>query len=161
MSLPHRYLVLIIAVIAAGPATGQRTWVVDQQRRPGIDFAQIQPAVAKAGAGDTIIVRPQRPGSWYHPFNVNKGLRILVQQLVTVEAWFQKPVLVTGLPTSETLVLKGFSTVSRVCCIEPIVVRDCKGSVHIEDIRISPAPTSPLQSSGPALPVSGGGVLQR
>ena len=141
MSLPHRYLVLIIAVIAAGPATGQRTWVVDQQRRPGIDFAQIQPAVAKARAGDTIIVRPQRPGSWYHPFNVNKGLRILVQQLVTVEAWFQKPVLVTGLPTSETLVLKGFSTVSRVCCIEHIVVRDCKGSVHIEDIRISPAPT--------------------
>ena len=64
------------AVLAATAATAdaQKTWIVDAQRGPGYDHAEIAPAIAAASEGDAIVVRA---GSYAFPRSVIKAVRIL------------------------------------------------------------------------------------
>lgn len=117
-------------------AHAQRVWIVDARRTIGYDYAEVQPAVDMAKVGDTIRILP---GSYANTFTVDKGLRIIAEDNVFIESWPFNPITAKNLKAGETLVLKGFQPVKRICCLPHVVVTNCAGSVHLEDLRFGSA----------------------
>lgn len=148
-----RYLCL---ALAAGCATAGAslhaqgsTWVVDASAGTGSNFTSIPPAVAAAADGDTILVRA---GS-YGGFSTSKGITVLGEPGVTLNTLFTLgPIVeVTGLQQHQRFVLAGINAaVHGVPSGNGIVIRNCTGTVHLDNIGGS---SGPIVGTGPALEV--------
>ncbi len=68
-------LALGLSFALALPAAAQRTWIVDDDAGPGVDFQQIQPAFQAANHGDIVLVRSGRYASPVAP-RLDPTLRI-------------------------------------------------------------------------------------
>lgn len=85
-----RHIVPLLLFVLAASATqlaAQRTWIVDSANGPGTDFTDLDPAVAAAGVGDTIILRPGRSAAGV-PYtlmrDITRGLRVVAPGNVPV-----------------------------------------------------------------------------
>ncbi|MCA8952338.1 MAG: hypothetical protein KDE27_22705 [Planctomycetes bacterium] len=118
------------ALLLACPTFAQ-TYVVDVNVGPGFDFQQIRGAIPQVPDGATLLVR----SGTYAPFQVDgKAITILAEPGATVRlgGLFPEPVqFLNGSPT-QRMVLRGIELPWQ------LVVQNCAGPVHIEDVKIAP-----------------------
>ena len=114
---------------------GQATWIVDVLGRPGVNFSSIQAALDAffVNDGDTLVVR----GGTYKPFVASKGVRIVAQDLVIIDAAPSLPqgpaIVITSVPQGRCIVLQGLSARVLAAGLAPFVsIKSCPGSVVIE-----------------------------
>ncbi|MFT5733217.1 MAG: hypothetical protein ACJA2W_002484 [Planctomycetota bacterium] len=121
-------LALGLSFALALPAAAQRTWIVDDDAGPGVDFQQIQPAFQAANHGDIVLVRSGRYAS---PVVLNKGLRVIAEEGVqlgipTGSGFPPEPSFrVEGLPSGRVAAVAGFDgELFRVDTCQGVVVLD-------------------------------------
>jgi len=112
---------------------GQRTWIVDPERRAGTDFTDLPPAIAASSPGDTIQVRASGARVSLAA-STNKGLTILgegaAHSLVGTLS-------VHDVPTGERFVIRDLGTaVGGGTSISTIRLDNCRGSVHVQNVGI-------------------------
>ncbi|QDV08074.1 hypothetical protein Poly30_36100 [Planctomycetes bacterium Poly30] len=113
---------LLLAASALVPQSdAQTTYVVDVNGGPGSDFLEIQPALDVAGPFDVIEVRP----GGYAPFAATRAARIISLGHVVLSS----TATITGVDEGDWMVVAGFHTRS-------MEVRDCEGTVLIEDLKL-------------------------
>lgn len=112
---------LLLALSATSLATGQTVWVVDDDGGVGVDFLEIDDALAVAGPSDRIEVRP---GS-YRDFTVANSATIMGQPGVEVQG-----ILVAGVPPGDRVVLTDI--------LASLSVAVCAGTVVIDNRELSP-----------------------
>lgn len=71
-----RHLLFALAgiALASTPALAGQVWVVDDNGGPGVDFTDVDPAVAAATDGDTLLIRP---GSYSDLIIFDKSLSVI------------------------------------------------------------------------------------
>lgn len=138
-------LVLVALFGGAASLVAQRTWVVDTQPGPGVDFTDIQPAVAAAAAGDRIEIRNggNLPPS-YAPFTVDKSLDLVAAQGAYV-AWFRIENLAAGGVVTATGLrcrpAPGYLTQDHC-----VMVRNCAGTVLLRRLEVRGVSAEPFES---------------
>lgn len=138
-------LALCALVGSAASLVAQRTWVVDTQPGLGVDFTDIQPAVAAAAAGDRIEIRNggTLPPS-YAPFTVTKPLDLVAMHGAYV-AYFRVENLAAG----------GAVTVTGLRCRpsptfqtqdQCVLIRNCAGTVLLRQLEVRGVPAVAFDS---------------
>lgn len=114
-----RLAVLVLALSAS--ARAQRTWVVDDDGGPGVDFRQVQPAVDAAAPGDIVEVRA---GAYDAPVVVTKGIKVLGDPGASLAylGWSVPEIRIRDVPASGVLAIRGFDGAR-------VRARDCAGAV--------------------------------
>jgi hypothetical protein len=124
MFTPSRIAGPIVA-LTASLASAQLTWIVDGNRGAGFHFAELTPAITWASPGDTILVRA---GTYSSNAELDYAVRLLGEG---------EPALIgltiRALPAGSAVTLSGFG--GAVLASSRIVLRDCRGTVHLEDWR--------------------------
>ena len=113
-------------VSLAPTALAQRTFVVDDDGGPGVDFTAIQPAVDAAVAGDRILIR----GGFYSAPTITKGVALFAGRDVTVDA-FTRPFTIRGVPVGEVVSLNGFE---RTGLSNAMRIESCRGTVILQGL---------------------------
>jgi hypothetical protein len=110
------------SVVAASLATAGQTWIVDDNGGAGVDFTQIDTAIATVAAGDVLLVRP---GS-YAAFTLDKELTLVGQSGASV----------SGLGRITNLAAGSRATVVRLTFLHGLEVLACTGGVVCDDIGV-------------------------
>jgi hypothetical protein len=129
----QRPLTAAILVGLAGPLAAQ-AFIVDAAGGAGSSFTQIAAAVAAVPAGSVLEVRP----GVYTPFTITgKSLTILGGPGVRVYGLLGPAVGVTGLTSSDTVVLRGLE-LAAVSVIAQLSCRNSAGTILLEGCRSDP-----------------------
>ena len=121
-SIRHAILAAATLSVPCALAGAQTTYVVDDDAGPGVDFTTIQDALNVAGFVDVIEVRP---GS-YAPFTMRSPTRLIGEPGVRVNDQSEIATIEAG----EWTVVAGLQ-------LERLRVRDCAGTVVLDDLRLS------------------------
>lgn len=123
-----RAWVLGAAWWVASSASGQQTWVVDLDGRPGHHFRDLPPAVAAAQAGDAIWVRYTYSGYYTAPV-IRRGIRIATEGTMRLRG----VLLVEDVPAGEQVTL--VTSVMPYDGVDGgIVARRVAGRLHLEAV---------------------------
>lgn len=112
-----------VALATAAPLAAQITWIVDQALGPGAHFAALQPAVAWARHGDTIVVRAGQ----YSGQVVAKGLTLVGEPGAALSLTVQ------DLPAGRRVAVQGFAAAPLGSSMS---LRRCAGSVHVDRMQL-------------------------
>ena len=154
----HGPLVLFIGSLLAVPSAQGRVWVVDDDGGAGVDFVTIQEAITAASDGDTILLKE---GTYFEtPQFGSKGLvlaadastRPIVELGGGTDASGELPRIAEGLPLGASLTIRGIEIgflANSFSAAHTFYLRDCQGSVWIEDCSIGQIETtdSPQQAA--------------
>lgn len=114
-----------LALVALASSTSaQDLWILDAAGGPGADFTALSDAIAGAGEGDVILIRP---GSYSAGTIDDKGLVLLGDGTGTVSI---HTLTVTGLAPGGRLVARGLYVAGG------FLLQDCAGAVWIEDCTV-------------------------
>lgn len=123
-------LTLLVMFLLTAFAFG-KTWIVDEGGGPGVDFTDIQPAIAAASPGDRILVRT---GS-YNSFSMYKALTLIADTGHGPKLKEEEKAEIKHIPRNASAHLGGFS-------MENLIVHDCSGNVCIDACWIGKKSTS-------------------
>lgn len=136
MKLAARSLAcLCSALVASSLAAQGKVWVVDDVAGPGVDFTALQPCIAAASDGDTLLVKN---GTYPRAVIDAKGLTVIAEAgaLARVTADFHEtPLVVRNLSAAQRLVLRGLSVVSTEA--DAVQIQNCAGQIWIEGCAIT------------------------
>jgi hypothetical protein len=111
-----------LALVALASSTSaQDLWILDASGGPGADFTALSDAIAGAGEGDVILIRP---GSYSEGTIDGKGLVLLGDGTGTVSI---HALTVTNLGPGGRLIARGLHVSGWT------ILQDCAGSVWLED----------------------------
>jgi len=138
MVLPVRALARLLALVLLAPLAAATDWTVGPSGS-GAQFAEIQPAIDAARAGDVIFVRP----GTYARFEVGKPVRILADGSgPAVVAGLEYAVRVRGLRIGTELVLSGLTLRATGSLVPILRVEDSLGTVVLHDLDLPLAETT-------------------
>ena len=136
---PSAFRPLLLLALPMAPAAAWQgsVLVVDQVGGPGSQFTSIVDAVAAAVDGDVILVRP----GGYQPFVVD-GKALVIEGDTPPGAgpsliYTDLHPTIRNLPVGESVVLRGFRMDAGLAPALQLEVRDCAGSVLLEDLHLS------------------------
>jgi hypothetical protein len=113
-------LALLGSVSAAVLAQGPKTWYVDDDGGPGIDFTDIQPAVDAAENGDLIRVLT----GLYSGFTIDEALTVIGEPLVLVLG----PVQIAPAPGVVCLASMNAASIDVLDCDQTVILDDVYAS---------------------------------
>jgi hypothetical protein len=120
-----RLLSALHALFVFTPAAlGGQTWIVDDDGGAGVHFTDLPPAIAAAGAGDTLLVQDGN----YSSFSLTKPLKIVGYGTVDARVT-PDPVFLAGIPPGETAIIDNvtMNALQIYGCFGTVVLRDCVG----------------------------------
>src|ERR1051325_7889584 len=114
----------LTALFAFSSSALASTWIVDDNGGPGVDFTSITAAVAAAGPGDVILVRPGTYAGFTltYPAAILGGVGAMVTSIVHVD----------NLPAGQQATLAGLQ-------LRTPAITNCIAAVTIEDVVAQPA----------------------
>lgn len=129
-----RIAALLGILTLASHAHAQRTWIVDAAGGAGHDFTDLPPALAAAGHGDQILLRP----GIYRGATTDRGVTIL-----GTNAQLTTTLRVTGLALGRTFALVGVgNTAAPLVFASPVECTGNAGRLHFDRVLLStPGPT--------------------
>ena len=123
-------------VFSSGALSAQRTWIVDSANGTGTDYIDLDPAVAAAGAGDTILVRPGLTVSGV-PYSllrdITRGLRIVAPGTgaILVDTRGRRQITI---PDTEMLIMDNLRFVSP-SGFAGFTLYNCRGTVVLSRLH--------------------------
>jgi hypothetical protein len=133
-------LAAVLALLAA-PARAD-VIVVDQANGPGTDYTWLQTAIDAAAPGDTLLVRS---GDYDGIAIVGKGLTVVADDGAVVNCGpdFNSFSAIRDVPAGQTVTVRGLSfdcywpiSSQQVFVGTTLMVRDCEGTVWLEDCTV-------------------------
>lgn len=128
MNMP--LLTLCAAALAPAPAFTQVT-VVDSANGPGAHFTSISAAIAAAGDGETIVVRPGLTGTYAESLSID-SLDLTLTSASAAPIQLEGSLDIRNLDASQTVAVVGFD-VGSPAVGRGLTVSDCTGAVWIEN----------------------------
>ncbi len=128
---------LALAALAPASAAQANVWVVDDTPGPGVDFADVAPAVAAASPGDLVLVK----AGTYGAVTIVGGLALIAENGASV---LVASLTVENVPAGEQVLVRGIDVDG---CLTR--VRSCAGHVRFEDCTLGTVnPLFPMFSDG-------------